>query len=235
MASFYRSSAAAAVLLLLAGIARADTITVYPMDEEGKYGRGQYYLSAQDGLYYHDRTNHGYVAGNLGGDVFRNFFVFDLSAVTGTITSATLVLNAWVVSSDSVYSLYDVTTPVETLIADLPITGSNDSTVFDDLGGGTLYGSHGITVGDTYKDVSIPLTGAILALNAAVGGKFSAGGALSGPAYDQCVFKYSSGDDPNYSRLVLVTVPEPGTLTLMLAGAVSLMAVAWRRNAHRPM
>ena len=85
------------------------------------------------GLHLVDNPN--YIAGQAG-DLFRNWFVFDLAEVTDTITSATLCLEmppSGYTSFDptETYTVFDVSTPPETLI-----DGSGGVAAYDDLGTG---------------------------------------------------------------------------------------------------
>jgi hypothetical protein len=144
------------VLLAVAGLARADIITLNAVD------RGFY-----DGAVY-TVGNTNYVVGDPIDDEpeYRNFMVFDLSGVTLRITGAELILynptNGF--GSDTgqeTYDLFDVTTDIDTLR-----DGTGGSTTFDDLGTGTSYGSYVATAADDAADFTIPLNSAgVTALN----------------------------------------------------------------------
>jgi len=124
-------------------------------------------------------------------DETRNFFSFDLSSLSGTVTAATLKLQSFYVNApDGVfdYGLFDVSTDVATLNDN---TGA-DGAIFDDLGTGTTYGAVAIT--ESGEDiVSVPLNAAgIAAVNSAAGGFFSVGGA----PVDETGASFAQGSSP---------------------------------------
>jgi hypothetical protein len=224
-----------AVLLsfLCAGVIRADTLTLTAVD------MGWYQHNASESGY-HDPAKLNYLAARLFPSAspmsdYRNFFVFDLSGVTGTVAGARLELNTLQVSGNETYELYHVATPVATLLAG----GSGKGSIFDDLGDGTVYATQSILASQPNTTIDIALnSGFVSNANAAIGGRFAIGGALTSLAStgNQYVFGYQSLDGPplSYSRLVLTVVPEPGMLTLLLAGAIGLFVNASRRRLRRP-
>jgi hypothetical protein len=123
---------------------------------------------------------------------YRDYLVFDLSGVSGPITSATLSL--WNPSNGfngdpATYTNWDVTTSLGEL-------ESGSLAAYADLGSGIQYASTAVGLFDNGTQVGITLDGAaVAALNAAEGGSFVVGGALNGG-----------------------TVPEPATWTMMLVG-----------------
>jgi hypothetical protein len=110
---------------------------------------------------------------------FNDFFVFNLSSVTGPITSATLSVfnppNGFSGTGSDVYSVFDVTTPISTLEA----VQTNATSIFNDLGSGILYGSATVSAADDGTQVNISLdASALAALVAAEGKQFAIGGSL---------------------------------------------------------
>ena len=111
----------------------------------------------------------------------RDYFVFDLSTVTGTVTSAFLRLStappAFIRygSSDpsETYTLFDVSTALAALTG-----GTGGVPAFNDLGGGTSYGNFVATsaIGET---VDIPLNAAGIAFLAGSSGQVALGGAIT--------------------------------------------------------
>lgn len=184
-------------------------------------------------------TNDNYIAGNPN-DNFRSFFSFDLSGISGTVTSAQFDVRRYLQSGTVILGLWDVSTAASTLIS----TRSNISSpsIFADLGSGTSYGSFTVTTGASADILTFTLNAAALAdINAEVGiGYFSIGAALQGPG---TIFSNSS-DEPGNSggarnsiqNLVLTVepagaVPEPGSFAL--AGLALLSAGVARRQNRR--
>ncbi len=191
----------------------------------------------------HTPQNQNYQTGIFDSTERRSFFVFDLSAVSGTVAAATLRLyNPLVsptlpgyVSPDPTETLeiYDVTTSAAS------VTGSTAGVAgFTDLGSGTLYGTKTVSAADNGTVVEVALNGAAVAALDSSSGLFLFGGVLStlsGTA-NQYVFGFSTtsfaGNDVR--QLVLevrdiTPVPEPATTGLTALGALALIArLAWR-------
>ncbi len=96
---------------------------------------------------FRDATSDNYVVGNAPGlpnGRFRNFFVFDLAGISGTVVSARLsAANPSGHGTPSTYTVREVTTSPAVLAA-----GATDATaVYDDLGTGPTYGS--VSVSDS--------------------------------------------------------------------------------------
>jgi hypothetical protein len=185
----------------------------------------------------HTAQNQNYLTGNFGGSARRSFFVFDLTAVANEIVSASIQLYnpdsalpalRGYVSPDATetFALYDVSTPVASLTAS-SAAGPAGVAVFDDLGSGAVFGERVMSVADNGTTVSLALNAdGLSALNAARGGLFALGGALTslGGAADEYVFGFSVLlDNPDVRRLEFRTieaVPEPTTLALLGVAAV---------------
>lgn len=205
-------------------------------------------IDATDSGWYNVSGTHfthidNYIVGAGNGTLYHNFFVFDLTSVTGLVVSASLELynpdNALpslkgYISPDATetYTLYDVSTPIATVQASN--VGAAGQAVYNDLGSGVDFGQLTVSAADNGSIVSIVLNAAGLgALNAAVGGQFALGGALTtlGGADTEYVFGFSVAlDNPDVRRLMIATraVPEPALL-LLLGPAI---AVALRRRAR---
>lgn len=158
---------------------------------------------------HHSWQNRNYAAGDAaaaGVAEYRDFFVFDLSMLSGTVSRAALSLynparppdpgNGYVSSDPSErFAVYEVATDITTLTAG----GTGLVGVFHDLGDGTVYGSAAMTKLDNGTSVLVGLNhNAVNAINAAIGGRWAVGGAvttLDGNPI-QLVFAMSEGTMP---------------------------------------
>lgn len=143
-----------------------------------------FYQEDGEGSRFNDPNNRNYIAGSDGATDHHNFFVFEIPNGQ-TFTSATLLLfntggfpcpsGYFSPNPTELYELYDVTTPVATLI---PATGTGLVGIYEDLGSGTLFGSQTVSAADNGAIVSISLNAdAIAAINSAAGSQFAIGGA----------------------------------------------------------
>jgi len=170
----------------------------------------------------HTATNDNYLVGQAGGTQYRDYFVFDMSSVTQTITGATLRLynpglangdsgNGYVgVDPNETYTVFDVSTP----LAALQATGSGQIGIFNDLGTGLSFGSATVSPADNGQVVSISLnSAAIAALNAAAGGSIGLGGALTSivGSANQLFFAFSGfgANVANHVRQLVLTYAAP--------------------------
>jgi hypothetical protein len=155
------------------------------------------------------------------GQEYRDFFLFDTSGLAGAVTSATLRIN-----------LYDVSTaPSSTLNLLLTsLTGTN----FSQLGTGTVYGAFSGSVGGAYQWVDISLSAASFAQLAS--GSFGIGGRITNLAgdTDQYLFGISGASQADYVPMQLLVstspVPEPETWALLGLGLAGAVAQTVRRK-----
>lgn len=214
--------ALAAAAIVAPATANAATITVDAI-ASGAYNAAGARASATE----------NFLTGQFGQVERRSFLAFDLSGVSGAVTAAKLrlhnpELSAFIrgyVSPDMSEALafWDVTTSAASFL-----DGSAGLSGYADLGGGTLFGMQSVGAADNGTVIEIDLNAAALAaLNAATGGDFLIGGALtslSGNA-DQYVFGFTMANFvPDHTRaLVLevspaVAVPAPSALLLAGTG-----------------
>ena len=142
----------------------------------------------------------------------RNFFAFDLSGLTGPITSATLTIpsNPFGIgyentsgSASITYTNWDVSTPIDDLN-----DGTNGLSTFADLGTGQTFGSALVHAGDLVTTVTLDAA-ALADIAVAEGQEFAIGG----------------------SAMATAPVPEASTWAMMIAG-FGLMGVALRRRVR---
>ena len=205
----------AAAFMGLACTASASLIVTLDHDDRGWY--------RSNGT--HSPVNTNYTNGGIGNNEYRNFFVFDLSGVSGTILSAYLHLampNNGYRSPDSTetYRVQDVTTSIASLIA-----GTGGVAAFNDLGSGTVFGSQTVQNSDEGGFVDVTLnSSALTELNAATG-QWAVGGNISTlNAIPDLEYAFAFSNGTQTTQLVLLTaVPEPTTflpLLGLIAGAV---------------
>jgi fibronectin-binding autotransporter adhesin len=147
----------------------------------------------------HNASNNNYVAGDGDGttNTWRNWFVFDVPAFTGTIVQAELLINCY--SNVSPYGqesfvLRHISTPIATLRAG----GSGLTGIYDDLADGTVYAVRAVSVLESGERAIVPLNiSFIQAATAATGSQIALGGAIatldSTNNNNQRLFGYSVG------------------------------------------
>jgi hypothetical protein len=165
----------------------------------------------------------------------NNYFAFDLSGVSGTVTSAKLTIfgsNGFFIFNSTTpatvtYSIYDVSANVDALTNHTAGLAS-----FTDLGSGTVYGSTSIAVTSTtfgsMPQFVIDLSGGLNDINAALGGLFALGGGSN--LVSNQGFLWSSSSANPAARLELETTPIPAALPLFATVFGGGGLVAWRRR-----
>jgi len=166
----------------------------------------------------------------------RNFFIFDLSGVSGPVTSATLRISTRNFSSadpTETYTVFDVSTSPTSLAG-----GTGGVGAFNDLGSGVSYGSRIYSEPDQglLRDILLNAS-AIAAIEGSLGGNFALGGAvtsLSGLHDFEAIFG-ELANDPGTVSLVLETgrmsaVSEPASILLLGAGLAGLAARRYRKT-----
>jgi hypothetical protein len=162
----------------------------------------------------HDATNPSYEVGTdeFPDDVFRDFFVFDISSLTGPVTTASFTVNTaetWLSAAGTptaLLSLFDVSTSIN----DLEATNSGRGDIWSDLGSGDLYGTQLYTDADSGLWLTITLSpNSVEDLNTAIGEgakQFAIGGILDA-----------------------VEIPEPLTASVFGIGLCALVLLRRRR------
>jgi hypothetical protein len=205
-----------AISVLSWGLASAGTVTL------GAVNSGFY--DAKGGS-----TSGNYAAGWFVGTTsieLRDYFVFDLSTISGTITAATLHIttNQYIsVDPNETFSVFDVATALGTLTA-----GSGGVAAFTDLGSGTSFGS--IVVPNSapaFVDVALNANG--LAFLQANSGQVGLGGALTSLAKGGSTEALFNASSATLVRQLVITtttsgVPEPSAILLCSFGILALGA-----------
>ncbi len=165
----------------------------------------------------------------------NNYFAFDLSGLSGTVTGAKLTIfgpnGLFLFNSTTpatvTYSIYDVTTNIAALTGHTAGAGA-----FTDLGSGLVYGSTSFaaTTGSSPQLV-IDLAGGLNNITAALGGLFALGGGSS--LVSNQGFLWSSSFHDPAAQLTLETTPIPAALPLFATVLGGSGLFAWRRRNLR--
>jgi hypothetical protein len=167
---------------------------------------------------------------------WRNWLVFDLSAVTGTIHGAALTLSTAFVYREIeyldpalepiTYTLFDV----ETRVTDVMAGGVDRTAIFRDLGTGQILGARQYTDADRHQIQHIGLNSAGLAvIEGALGTRVVLGGASTTFLPDrERLLSFSL--EP---RQLILEVPETASATLLLPGLLGIAVVAFLRRFDR--
>jgi hypothetical protein len=208
-------------------------------------------VNAYDAGYYQNSGGTPTYNGLTEDSTRNNYFVFDLSGVSGTVIGATLtIFNTGVNSVGTptgngnymfqsgapapvTYSIYDVTaTSIAALVAH-----TAGAAAFTDLGNGAVYGSTSITnpspgafAFGAMPQLTINLANGLSDINGALGGLLAMGGSSDLPA-NQGFLWISPADFPTIQlSLEVQQTPVPAALPLFATGLGALGLIAHRRK-----
>jgi hypothetical protein len=155
---------------------------------------------------FHQASDLSAPAGTIGDGILRAFFVFDVSSVANPAAAAAVRLELAGYNSNAVpvvCLIWDVSATTTQLAANT--SGQAGIDIYDDLGGGTLYGEFAPTPSDGATVLDIRLNqAAVDDINAARAGSdsFIIGLALKGLETGHLLF--SEADEPRVHQLVIV-------------------------------
>jgi hypothetical protein len=205
--------------------------SAFATDTLGDISRGAYTDAGVFGTGGSGTATGNYLTGfytGAGANEYRSFFTFDLSGVSGTVTSAQFNVSL----TEDGGGPSPVTLNLVEYLGDISTLDSGGAGLagFAGLASGPLLGSATLNTSDT-GTLSITLNGtALAAIQAAEGGDFAIGGSLIGIPPNDYIFGDSIGVP--LTTLVLTTsatTPEPSSLLLMISGVVGLAGVARRK------
>jgi PEP-CTERM motif len=209
------------VLAVFSTAATASTQIVNPAS------RGAYTSEGVFGTTGSGTPGGNFFTGNLGLE-YRSFFGFDLGGVTGTITAASITFGSGAASLDPNLGLFAYTGSYSNLV-----NGTGGVAAFDDLGSGASYGTVVVSTSDITFTVILDAV-ALADLNAAEGGDFALGGAVSNWAGGADLFGQTRAETPSYLTLTTAAVPEPSTWAMMALGFAGLGLMGYRSRRAAP-
>jgi len=133
-------------------------------------------------------TTGNYIAGLFSGVTYHDYFCFDLSGISDSVTYATFHVWSESIAGAGTYSVY------ATSLAPADVGASQGASVpiFNALTAGSVIGSIAVTSADSSKPLSIPLnTTGLNWLTANEGTGIVMGGALEPDSGDSIIFGYS--------------------------------------------
>jgi hypothetical protein len=176
---------------------------------------------------------------NINGALYRGFFTFDLSDISGTVVSASIEIPLGSSMSPVQFEtlgLFDVTTPAAILNSK---PGVIDTNILNDLGTGNLYASKEVTIGsdpDTILQLFLNDI-ALFNINAQRGDFFSVGASiisLDQSQQAQYVFGHTSSERFGPIELYINVVPEPDASLLFGVATILQILSRWSEHKRKP-
>lgn len=217
---------AATFAAVAASPASADTVDA-PLSVQGTFTN----FGQNNGAY--NAAPGNILVGRQGGPTssvsFHNYFVFDLTGLSGTVTSASLTLtlpyNTLITPSPSeTWTLYDVDDASVPTLHDQ--YAKSQYAVYGDLGAGQTYGSRAFTSADNHTTISVTLNAdALQDIEAHLGGQFAIGGALTTLDASQSEMLFAFTDYGTQTTLQLTLGPAAGAAVPLPGAAVAGLAL----------
>jgi len=190
-----------------------------------------FYLRVGD-KYDHLPSNRNFLVGNPTAPVnaeYRNFFVFDLSEVTGPLLSARFEAfvepgSAGVTlpspSRIDTWTLFDVVSGVGPLVSE-----ATPEQTFADLASGQVYGSVDFSQASAGTLLTVPLNQTAIDAIESTSGLWAFGGAITTLIPDVKQHLFGNSGVHSMPRLVITTVPEPTTLSLFSMACIACYTI----------
>lgn len=189
-----------------------------------------------DSFGFHNTANQSYITGQ-GFDLTRSFFVFDLPAIDGTVTAASLRVFNPAFGFDSQDASENISFfAVDTSIASLT-GGTADVAGFDDLGDGTVFGGGTISASSNGQWLTFNFNSSFLAALGGNPAQIAIGGALTSLdplnfSFNETVFGFSDAA-ANAPTLELTVTPIPEPISSTILGVVALGAGVMLRRRRQ--